>query len=789
MSSTLTDPIPDAGGRPARGPRPRMPWTKADPTRPADPDAPTETDSGEAGEAGDPRWVLPALAVLLIGTAVLYLWDLSASGWSNSFYSAAVQAGTVSWKAFFYGSSDAGNSITVDKPPASLWVMALSARIFGLNSWSILVPEALMGVASVGLLYKTVRRYAGAAAGLLAGAVLALTPIAAVMFKFNNPDAMLVLLLIGGAYATLRAVENASARWMVLAGVFVSFAFLTKLLQALVVVPVFALVYLAFAPATFRKRVRDTLLGGLGLLVPAGLFIAIVELVPASSRPYIGGSQHNSLLELTIGYNGLGRLTGNETGSVTGGGGAARRAAAGAAGQALQGGTGTGGAAAGGAGTFMGPGGPGGGPGGRGGGMWGQSGLTRMFGSEVGGQISWLLPAALILLVAGLWFTRRAPRTDRLRAALVLWGGWLLVTGLIFSEMKGIFHPYYTVALAPAIGAVVGIGAVLLWRDRRNPVAAVAGAAAIGMTTWWSYKLLNRTPDWHPWIRYVVLVAGIIAALGFLASIRLPRRAALGVALVALVAGLFGPGAYTIATAQTPHTGSIPSAGPAGAGFGGFGGGPGGFGRRGNGANRGFGQRQAGGFPGFGGPGGTGAQGGAGALPGGGTLPGGTAGGQGTVPGQGGTAAGGTGTAARPGGMGGGGLLNAATPGKEIVDLFKAGASGYTWVAAAVGSNSAAGYQLATGKAVMPIGGFNGSDPSPSLDQFKTYVSEKKIHYFIASGGFGQANGGSNDSGSIASWIEANFTAKTVGGVTLYDLTAPKAAASTTSTDATAQTT
>ncbi len=808
MSSTLTDPIPDAGGRPAHGPRYRLPWTKADPTRPAEPDAPTEAGlssdeiagsggSGQAGAAGetgtadthDPRWVRPALAVLLIGTAVLYLWDLGASGWSNSFYSAAVQAGTVSWKAFFYGSSDAGNSITVDKPPASLWVMALSARIFGLNSWSILVPEALMGVASVGLLYKSVRRYAGAAAGLIAGAVLALTPIAAVMFKFNNPDALLVLLLIGGAYATLRAVENASARWMVLAGVLVSFAFLTKLLQALVVVPVFALVYLAFAPATFWKRVRDTLLGGLGLLVPAGLFIAIVELVPASSRPYIGGSQHNSLLELTIGYNGLGRITGNETGSVTGGGGAARRAAAGTAGQALQGGTGTGGAAAGGAGTFMGPGGPGGGPGGRGGGMWGQTGLTRMFSSEVGGQISWLLPAALILLVAGLWFTRRAPRTDRLRAALVLWGGWLLVTGLIFSEMQGIFHPYYTVALAPAIGAVVGIGAVLLWRNRYNPVAAVGGAAAIGVTTWWSYKLLNRTPDWHPWIRYVVLVTGIIAALGFLASIRLPRRAALGVALVALVAGLFGPGAYTIATAQTPHTGSIPSAGPAGAGFGGFGGGPGGFARRGNGANRGFGQRQAGGFPG-----GFGGQGGTGALPGGGTAGQGAPGGQGMVPGQGGmvpgqggTAAGGTGTAARPGGAGG--LLSAATPGKEIVDLFKANASGYTWVAAAVGSNSAAGYQLATGKAVMPIGGFNGSDPSPTLDQFKKYVSEKKIHYFIAGGGFGQANGGSNDSGSIVSWIEANFTAKTVGGVTLYDLTAPKAAASGTSSDATAQTT
>ncbi|MCM3887348.1 glycosyltransferase family 39 protein, partial [Frankia sp. R82] len=613
MSSTLTDPVPDARDRRAHGHRRRMPWTRTSPAGPpADHDAPTEVGagSGEAGQpdvetvpdnAPDPRWVRPALAVLLIGTAVLYLWDLSASGWANAFYSAAVQAGSVSWKAFFYGSSDAGNSITVDKPPASLWVMALSVRIFGLNSWSILVPEALMGVASVGLLYKTVRRYVGAAGGLIAGLVLALTPIAAVMFKFNNPDALLVLLLIGGAYATLRAVENASTKWMVLAGVFVSFAFLTKLLQALVVVPVFALVYLAFAPTSFWRRVRQTLAGGLGLLVPSGLFIAIVELVPASSRPYIGGSQHNSLLELTIGYNGLGRITGDETGSV--GGGGARRAA-GAAGGLLQngaagaggiggaggaggaaggvaggvagalpgGGTGTG-TGGGGAFTFPGGGPGGGGRGGGGGGMWGETGILRMFNSEVGGQISWLLPAALILLVAGLWITRRAPRTDRLRAALVLWGGWLLVTGIIFSEMKGIFHPYYTVALAPAIGAVIGIGAVLLWRQRHHPAAAVAGAAAIGVTTWWTFRLLDRTPDWHPWIRYAVLVTGIIAALGFLASVRLPRRATVGVAALTLVAGLLGPGAYTIATAGAPHTGSIPSAGPAGAGFGGPGGG------------------------------------------------------------------------------------------------------------------------------------------------------------------------------------------------------------------------
>ena len=195
-----------------------------------------------------PPWIRPALIGLLALTAVLYLWDLGASGWANSFYSAAAQAGSQSWKAFFFGSSDAANSITVDKPPAALWIMALSVRIFGLSSWSMLVPQALEGVASVGLLYLAVRRTSGAQAGLLAGAVLALTPVAALMFRFNNPDSLLVLLLIAGAYFTVRATESGSLRWLSLVGVMVGFGFLTKMLQALLVVPAFALVYLIAAP-------------------------------------------------------------------------------------------------------------------------------------------------------------------------------------------------------------------------------------------------------------------------------------------------------------------------------------------------------------------------------------------------------------------------------------------------------------------------------------------------------------------------------------------------------------
>src|SRR6188472_2779713 len=207
------------------------------------------------GPETDPSWARPALLALLLATGLLYVWGLGASGWANSFYSAAVQAGSVSWKAFFYGSSDAASSITVDKTPASLWVMALSTRMFGLNTWSILVPQALMGVATVGLVHATVRRWHGHPAAMIAGAVTALTPVAVLMFRFNNPDALLVLALVGAAYATVRATETASTRWLALAGALVGLGFLTKMLQALLVVPALALVYLVAAPSPVRRRI------------------------------------------------------------------------------------------------------------------------------------------------------------------------------------------------------------------------------------------------------------------------------------------------------------------------------------------------------------------------------------------------------------------------------------------------------------------------------------------------------------------------------------------------------
>ncbi|WP_052489648.1 glycosyltransferase family 39 protein, partial [Streptomyces sp. 150FB] len=480
--------------------------------------------------ARTPR-VRPALLVLLLGAALLQLWDLSASGYANSFYSAAAQAGGESWKAFFFGSSDAANAITVDKPPAALWPMDLSVRLFGLGSWQILLPQALMGVGTVAVLYAAVRRRFGPAAGLIAGTVLALTPVAAMMFRFNNPDALLALLMTVTIYCVLRALEGARTKWLLWAGVAVGFAFLTKTLQAFLILPPLTVVYAVCAPTSVRRRLGQLALAGLAMVVSGGWWVAIVQLWPASSRPYIGGSQTNSFLELTFGYNGFGRISGDEAGSVGGGG--------------------------------AGPG--GGGPGGAGGGRWGQTGLGRMFNETVGSQISWLLPAALLLLVAGLVLTRRAARTDTGRSAFLVWGGSLLMTMAVFSFMAGIFHEYYTIALAPYIAALVGMGVTALWKERAALPASLALGATAAVTAVWAYVLLGRTPDYLPWLRWAVLIGGLVAAvaLALLGRPALGRRLGLAVAGLGIVASLAAPFAYTLSTVDTPHTGSIITAGPA----------------------------------------------------------------------------------------------------------------------------------------------------------------------------------------------------------------------------------
>jgi 4-amino-4-deoxy-L-arabinose transferase-like glycosyltransferase len=696
-----------------------------------------QTAAARELDENTPRWYLPSFLVMLAAVAVLYLWDLSASGYANTFYAAAVQAGTENWKAWFFGSLDSSNFITVDKPPASLWVMGLSGRIFGFNSWSLLVPQALEGVAAAGLLCAAVRRAvrrsaggkAGAAAGLIAGAVMALTPAAVLIFRFDNPDAFMVLLVVVAAYCVVRAIEHGRTWWLVGAGVAFGFGFLTKSGEAVLNVPAFALAYLVAAPVSFWRRVLQLLAAALAIVVSAGWWIAAVLLTPAADRPYIGGSTDNNPLELAFGYNGLGRLFGGD-GNMTGGGGAGAASSS----------------------------------------FGGTAGLQRLFSGEFGLEVSWLLPAAVVLLAGAIWVTWRGPRTDSARASLIIFGGWLLSTGVTFAYMQGTIHPYYTVALAPAIGALVGIGSVLAWRHRAIAARAAYGVLALTVvvTGAWGFELLRTDASFHPSVRYLAVAAAVAAVvlLGVAAAwSRTGRRLVVATGVLTAIAVAVPTAAWAVGTAATPHSGAIPTAvsGSGSAGFG-TGSGAGGFG--GGGAPGGAGG-------GFGGSGGGGAPTARGETGAGGMGPG-DAGTSGRAGSSGGAGAGFGGGApgGAPGGAGGGGGADASSSSALTKALEK---TTTRWAAAVEGSNSAASLELASGgKAVMAMGGFTGTDPAPTLAEFETWADAGDITYYIAGGGMGGGRGGQGTSSQITAWVEAHFKSTTIGGETVYLLLEPK---------------
>ncbi len=488
------------------------------------------------GRARVERWAHGALGAVLLLSAGLYTWGLDRNGYGNDYYAAAVLAGTQSWKAFFFGSFDAGNFITVDKPPASLWLMALSGRLFGVNSWSLLLPEALLGVATVALLFVTVRRLAGPVAGLVAALTLALTPVAVLMFRFDNPDALLTFLLVASAWGLVRGLESGRTRWLLVSAGLVGLAFTTKYLQAFLVLPALALTYLLLGPGAWPRRLGQLVAAGGVLVVASGWWVAAMELIPADARPFIGGSSDNSVLNLVLGYDGFGRLVG----ALGLGRGPVPTAGAG--------------------------------------GFGGQPGPFRLFNVQFGGEISWLLPLAGLALATGLWVHRHAPRTDPTRAGYVLWGLWVATHAVVFSFASGIVHPYYTVAMAPGVAGLVGQGAVDLWRLRsRSRWGGAVASASLLLTAWWGAQLLARTPDFAPGLGAVEVGLAAAAALLLLLKVA-PWGSALVVAL-GMVALLLGPAAYAIATVTRVEQGSSPSSGPtslaiSGIGFGGRGFGP-----------------------------------------------------------------------------------------------------------------------------------------------------------------------------------------------------------------------
>ncbi|WP_280273141.1 glycosyltransferase family 39 protein [Nocardia wallacei] len=478
-----------------------------------------------------------ALAALLGVTAAAYLWNIGVNGMGNGFYAAAAWAGSRNWESLLFGSLDPGNFITVDKPPVSQWVMGLSGQLFGFGSASMLAPQALMAVATVALLYGMVTRVTGArGAGLLAGLVFAVTPVAALMFRFDNPDAVMVLLMTAGAYCVVRALPRADVRWLAAAGVALGFAFLAKMLEGLMVLPALAPVYLLAAPTTLGKRLLHLLTAAAALVVSAGWYVLLTMLWPVSERPYLAGSRNNTFMDLVLGYNGFERILGRSH--------RGRRPFELPAGYEM---------------PHL------GGPGGFGSG----AGPTRLFTGEIGFEISWLLPAAVVAFGLVLVSRGRSPRTDPMRCAALLFGLWLLVDGVAFATMRGGMHAYYTLAIAPAVAGCFALGVHEVWQRRGTAFGRIGGAALVLAGGVWAFVVLQRNGGWQPWLRWVVLVAAVAVVLGLLTTLvpvaarRVPRGVVAMLLAAGVIASLAGSTAYAAATLPQSHTGGSPSVGPA----------------------------------------------------------------------------------------------------------------------------------------------------------------------------------------------------------------------------------
>ncbi|WP_440579972.1 ArnT family glycosyltransferase [Streptomyces sp. PT19] len=643
--------------------------------------AATEPPPAPTSAPGTPRWSSPALLAILVLAAGLYSWNLSGAG-LNSYYSAAVLSGTESWKAWFFGSLDAGNFLTVDKPPFALMVMGLSCRLLGYGTWQMMLPLILAALATIWVLHSCVKRVWGHGAAAIAALVLALTPITVAINRDNNPDTLLVFLMVGGAALALRAVRDGRLPPLLGSAVCFGLAFNTKMLQGYIALPAVFVVYLYATDLGWAKRIRNLALAAVALAVASFWWAAAVSLVPASERPYIGGSTDGTAWDLIMGYNGLGRIFGGD-GNMGGGGGG-------------------------------------------GGGFSGTAGIGRMFNDVLGGQISWLLPFAGIALVAGLVLRGRAPRTDLTRAALVLWGGWTVLHQLTFSMAEGTMHPYYTTALAPGIAALCGGGGVMLLRAFRADRRWVwVLPLALGVTGVWAVVLLRRASGWNSWLWPTIAVVMALAIAGLLVfrSGRRLRLLAVSVA-AAVVAGVAGPAAYAWSVPSGSGGGmggTNPTAGPSTGG--GMGGPVGGGGQPPQGGRGGPG----GDTPPNGGDNGRAAPGGADGTTG--TPPSGDLGGAGGF-GEG-------------GGMGGGGTGGGAST--ELVAYLKKHQDGAKWLLAVSGSQSAAQLILAGGEPVISMWGWSGSDNAMTLTRLKELVKKGELHYVQVGGGMGGGSGAGSE--------------------------------------------
>jgi 4-amino-4-deoxy-L-arabinose transferase-like glycosyltransferase len=657
----------------------------------------------------------PELIGLLAVTGVLNLWNLSLNGFANTYYAAAVKSMSTSWHDFLFASMDKSGLMTVDKPPLALWVEALSARIFGFNSWSILVPQALMGIAAAALMYDLVRRRFGRIAGFVAGLALATTPIIVAMSRHNNPDELLVLCTVAAIWLMLRALEDGRTKWLVWAGVCVGLGFETKMAAALMVVPAIALAYFWVAPRGRWRSVRQLLAGGAVMAAVSLAWPLLVTLTPAADRPWISGTADNSIWSLIFGYNGLGRVAGQSggPGAIGGGGGV----------------------------------------------FGGSTGIFRLLNSSLGDQAGWLLGFAIFAGIA-LVVLSRLRRNDLRTGFVILLGGSLLTAGVVFSFASGIFHPYYVSYLAPMIAALVGAGVGLMLGS--GTAARVVAPALIVGGAITELVVLGEVGGQLGWAIPVIVAIGGAGAIVLATGLGARARAvAVGVAVAALLAA---PATWAAETLGHATSSTFPAGGPASANYGpgGGGGGPGGGG---------FAHFRGGaGFPGGGvgrsplpGSANIPSRGGRGGFPGGrGGFPGGRGGFGGGFPGgRGGFGGGAGGFGGGAGGFGGGGVSTSVI---KYVDSHGGGTIG-------VESQSSAATAILDDNAnVAGLGGFSGRESSVTAKWIAMEVKQGRLRWIIGGdSGFGAP--GDTRTGSEAAFaiVEKACPSVTVDGTKLYD--------------------
>ncbi len=615
-----------------------------------------ERRSERATEARHNRW--PEILLLLISAAV-YFWDLANNGWGNPYYAAAAQAGATDLESYFFGAADAGNGLTVDKPPLHLWILGLSVKLFGLSYLSVLVPQALMGMATVLLVHRTVAIYGTVRQAFLAGLFLILTPVTTIIFRFNNPDALLLLLWALAAFFFIKSVHKQSTAHLYLAAFVLGMAFLCKQFQSWIIVPAIATAFLLFGFGHLLPRLGRLACAAMVMVLPPGIWIITTELTPAAHRPWVGGSVGNSFLELTFGYNGLGRLTGQ-----TGLGAANPKDFEGVVGY--------------------------------------DAGILRLLTINYAPEVAWFLPVAFvgaIGLLAGLC-RRKQARAQALIAVFVL--GWFAATFGVLSFMTGDIHPYYTCMLAIPMAILSSQAAETLWVNRAKAwhrrgaalVTLVSILITSGILTWFE--------GWLPWAGFTAkaLALGASAILGLWLGSYRPNPIAVAYVLAGSSLVLV-PFLFILESINTPQQGSFPISGPV----------P---------AYESWHRRDA--------------------------------------------------EQLRLNEQAKYSQARGEPVVREIALRLESTPLETRWAAATTGSQNAALYQLATGRPVMSIGGFSTSDIFPLIGDFKEFVQDHEITYYIHQPGILEWANASENTREVVSWIESNFEYEEIGGVRVYDM-------------------